>query len=129
MTKELPDDKVVEVTEKALSGEKKRARLSGVDDDSPDAAPITVKESGMMSDYYVLPEEDRKKGFIRPVRHKYIHNKCGSVTRMGAAFAETYARDPKYYTSTFCVNCGAHFPVGPDGEFIWDDNTRTKVGT
>ena len=28
---------------------------------------------------------------------------------MGRALAETYARDPKFYSGTFCVNCGRHF--------------------
>ena len=41
---------------------------------------------------------------------------CGTETRMGLAIAETYAREPKYYGSTFCVRCRAHFPVA---EFKW----------
>lgn len=53
---------------------------------------------------------------------------CDSVTSMGRAIAETYARDPKFYGSTFCCGCGAHFPVGADGEFVWD-GTRERVGT
>lgn len=46
---------------------------------------------------------------------------------MGYALAETYARDPYFYSGTFCVHCRAHFPVGEDGEFTWDDGQ--KVGT
>ncbi len=53
---------------------------------------------------------------------------CGALTTMGRALAETYARDPKYYGATFCCNCGKHFPVGEDGEFIWDGTTE-RVGT
>lgn len=49
---------------------------------------------------------------------------CGTVTTMGRAIAETYAREPQYYGSTFCVQCGSHFPVGEHGEFVWDDGTR-----
>ena len=41
---------------------------------------------------------------------------CGSVTTMGRALSETYARDPGFYGSTFCVDCNAHFPVA---EFVW----------
>ncbi len=41
---------------------------------------------------------------------------CGSVTTMGRALSETYARDPKFYGATFCCTCNQHFPVG---EFTW----------
>lgn len=43
---------------------------------------------------------------------------CGTVTRMGVKLAETYAREPGFYGSTFCVGCGTHFPVS---EFRWID--------
>ena len=46
---------------------------------------------------------------------------------MSQAIAETYARDPGFYGSTFCTACGGHFPVGAEGEFVWDDGTG-KVG-
>ena len=46
---------------------------------------------------------------------------------MGQALAETYARNPYFYSGTFCCRCRAHFPVGEDGEFVWEDGT--KVGT
>lgn len=85
-------------------------------------------KSGQQLGYVVLAEEERAKGFVRPVRDSYVHLKCGSVTRMGRTLAETYARDPQFYSGTFCVGCGAHFPVGKDGEFIWD-GTKQKVGT
>jgi hypothetical protein len=52
---------------------------------------------------------------------------CGSRTTMGRALSETYARDPGFYGATFCCRCGAHFPVGANGEFVWEDGTR--VGT
>lgn len=78
--------------------------------------------------YWVLSEAERAKGFIRPVRHSYQHLKCGSITRMSTAIAETYAREPGYYGSTFCVQCREHFPVGEHGEFVWTD-TDEKVGT
>jgi len=92
------------------------------------SAPQPKRPDGQHDDHWVLPEEERKKGHIRPVRQKYRHLKCGSVTSMPLACAETYARDPKYYAQTFCYACGEYFPVGPDGQFVWDDDA-TKVGT
>lgn len=77
--------------------------------------------------YLVLSEAERAAGFTRPVRLSYTHLQCGTVTTMALAIAETYARDPRFYGATFCVYCRTHRPVGPDGEFVWDDGT--KVGT
>lgn len=79
--------------------------------------------------YLVLSEEERAQGFVRPVRTSYIHLACGSVTRMSLPIAETYARDPGFYGSTFCCACSRHLPVGAAGEFIWDDGSGAKVGT
>lgn len=87
-----------------------------------------VPETGMQRDYVVLAEEERAKGFVRPVRRTYIHQKCGGATTMSQTIAETYARQPDFYSGTFCVHCSAHFPVGSDGEFVWD-GTDQKVGT
>jgi hypothetical protein len=53
---------------------------------------------------------------------------CNTVTTMGQALAETYARDPSFYGGTMCCACRNHFPVGPDGEFIWEGTTE-RVGT
>lgn len=53
---------------------------------------------------------------------------CGVVTRMPQACAETYARQPGYYGSTFCCGCGKYLPVGASGEFVWD-GTNERVGT
>lgn len=134
--------------------------------------------------YLVLSEEERAKGFVRPVRDSYVHvgiagpqfaleeltpeqkemwkndrdpfvkferypaghksratgrfwsqrdldrvgNGCGALTRMGRALAETYAREPGFYGSTYCVGCSMHRPVGKDGEFVWD-GTEERVGT
>ncbi len=87
----------------------------------------TLKPDGMQKDYLVLSDEEIAKGYVRPVRASYKHKKCGIVTTMGLKIAETYARDPKFYGGTFCSGCGAHFPVGEDGEFTWLDGT--KVGS
>jgi|SRR6185437_7782209 hypothetical protein len=75
--------------------------------------------------YLVLSEEERAKGFVRPVRRSYIHKACGSLTTMGTALAETYARDPKFYGATYCVACSKHLPVA---EFTWD-GTDQAVGS
>ena len=83
---------------------------------------------GQQQDYVVLAEEERAKGFVRPIRKSYRHLKCGTLTTMGQTLAETYARDPSFYTGTFCCGCHDHFPVGVDGEFVWD-GTDEKVGT
>ena len=74
--------------------------------------------------YLVLSDDERAKGFVRPVRTKYVHaielGGCGAVTKMGQAIAETYARQPDFYGSTYCVGCNKHRPVGEHGEFVWD---------
>ena len=85
-----------------------------------DAGPVPQAEV-----YLVLSEAERAAGFVRPVRRSYIHDACGSLTRMGQAIAETYARDPKFYGSTYCVACALHAPVG---EFTWD-GTDERVGS
>jgi len=53
---------------------------------------------------------------------------CRVVTYMGQELAETYARQPGFYGSTWCCGCNTHLPVGADGEFVWD-GTDEKVGT
>lgn len=95
-----------------------------------------TEEIGQHKDYIVLCEDERKKGFVRPYRDSYKHvgalvttvreapmsvsrqrqGGCGTVTTMGRALSETYARDPKFYGATFCVGCNEHLPVA---EFTW----------
>lgn len=136
--------------------------------------------------YLVLSEEERTKGFKRPVLCSYKHvgipgprwplcdlteeqrewygncgyakyepypadehpslgrfwtqadldragHGCGTVTTMGRALAETYARDPHFYGATYCCGCQLHLPVGAHGEFVWMDQqgraTEERVGT
>lgn len=99
------------------------------DRDDPNLTHGVDEERTPMADVYlVLSEEERAKGLVRPVRRSYVHQTCGSVTTMGLPLAETYARNPGFYGATFCVACGMHRPVGPDGEFVWD-GTNEKVGT
>jgi hypothetical protein len=133
--------------------------------------------NGQQRTYLVLSEEERARGFVRPVRFAYRHvgipgpvyplrdvtdeervryassgyvkfevypesespllgkywtqdrldavgKGCGTTTTMGHELAETYARDPQFYSGTFCCACGTHLPVGPDGEFVWEDGSR-----
>ena len=125
--------------------------------------------------YLVLSEEERAKGFVRPVRMSYKHvglspkypmrdltpeeqerhadmgyvkyepypeadhpslgrywtqrqldrRGCGTVTTMGPAIAETYARQPHFYGATYCCMCSKHLPVE---EFVWE-GTSERVGS
>ena len=69
--------------------------------------------------YLVLSDEEIAKGFVRPLRRSYIHDKCGGKTDMGLKLCETYARDPTFYGATYCCACSAHFPVS---EFKWSED-------
>ena len=94
----------------------------GVDDQ-----PVPMTEA-----YLVLSDEERAKGFVRPYRDAYQHLTCRTVTTMGRALSETYARQPDFYGATFCVHCSMHRPVGEAGEFVWievDGRVGPKVGT
>lgn len=79
--------------------------------------------------YLVLSEEERAKGFVRPVRRSYVHtggdHPCGSVTTMGHALAETWARDVHFYGATYCCVCQRHLPVE---QFVWDGDGQ-RLGT
>lgn len=91
-----------------------------------------LKPNGQQKGYVVLTEAERGKGFVRPFRDAYRHSKCGAITTMSRDIAATYARDPKFYSGTFCTTCRCHFPVGEDGEFTWyemDGTEGPKVGT
>ena len=89
----------------------------------------------MAAAHLVLSDEERARGFVRPVMRSYLHQPCGAVTTMATAIAETYARQPDFYGSTWCTRCRMYRPVGAEGEFIWDDpavrqlQTPWKVGT
>ena len=144
-------------------------------------------ESGQHEIYLVLSEEERSKGFVRPVRNTYVHvgrrvnykgihymlegeelqkwskidpaksyvavmttltkedgsflggpfvtqeeldawkegktiGGCGSSTTMGEVLSETYARNPKFYSATYCCECQKHLPVE---EFVWEGTNET----
>ncbi len=79
--------------------------------------------------YLVLSEEERARGFVRPLRRSYWHTTCRAVTTMSREIAETYARDPGFYGATYCTACRRHAPVA---EFRWDiryDDTDPVVGS
>jgi hypothetical protein len=102
----------------------------GLTTDPNDPGLRKHRADGQQENYLVLSDEERAKGFVRPVRHKYTHVACGTTTTMDLALSETYARDPKFYGGTFCCRCSKHFPlVNPDGSraFLWEDGTG--VGT
>ena len=96
-----------------------------------DGSPVTADHreinptTGQQKGYVVLSDEERAKGYVRPVRRSYVHLKCGVVTTMAQSIAETYARDPKFYSGTFCVGCRTHLPLA---EFRWD-GTDEIVGS
>lgn len=127
--------------------------------------------------YLVLSEQERAKGFVRPLRRSYRHvgppgpehelmdlspeqleqgyddiyvkyepyppgsstigrywsqaqldaigKGCGAETHMGLALCETYARDPLFYGSTYCIGCSMHRPVS---EFVWVEDGQ-RVGS
>jgi hypothetical protein len=97
-----------------------------------------TNETGQHDGYIVLCPDERAKGFVRPYRDAYKHvgrlewaddtfdgdgkkiprrlGGCGSVTTMGRALSETYARDPSFYGATFCCHCNRHLAVA---EFTW----------
>ena len=75
--------------------------------------------------YLILSKEERRRGYVRPVRRSYVHSQgpraCGLRTTMSTAIAETYAANPNFYGSTYCVSCAMHLPVT---EFTWDGTTE-----
>lgn len=157
----------------------KHTTASGRPPEDPGApgAPSPIDPAtGQHGDYWVLSEEERAKGFVRPYRVQYRHvgppapehelrdltveeqerhqrrgyvsfeaypesdspvrgrfwtqealdrKCCETVTTMAGSIAETYARDPGFYGSTFCVECRQHFPIT---EFIWA-GTGERVGS
>ena len=85
--------------------------------------------------YLVLSEDERARGFIRPLYRAYLHHdpECGGVTTMALPLCETYTRQPSFYRETYCARCQMHRPIGEQGEFTWlDENgndTHILVGT
>lgn len=115
----------------AIPVDRSARQLSGggsVTEDHREINPTTGQQKG----YIVLTDAERSKGFVRPLRDAYRHAKCGAITTMSRDIAATYARDPFFYSGTFCSTCRGHFPVGENGEFTWYENDGSegpKVGT
>ena len=92
-------------------------------EDSPAPQPVDPS-TGQHKDHWILSEAERAKGFVRPVRESYQHKKCGTITSMPRAIAETYAVNPGYYGQTFCCGCKGYFAVA---QFTWKDSDE-RVG-
>jgi hypothetical protein len=95
---------------------------------------LTEEEQGRYGGAYVkfepYPESERPKSgrYWSQADLDAVGKGCRTVTRMGRALAETYARQPSFYGATFCCGCGIHLPVGERGEFVWE-GTQERVGT
>ena len=101
-----------------------------ITEDRNDPRLKQVLSNGQQEAYLVLSEEERAKGFVRPVRRSYEHIACHGVTTMGLALSETYARDPSFYGGTFCAVCGKHFHLrnlDASPAFLWTAD-GTPVG-
>ena len=90
-----------------------------------------TEPTGQHKSYLILCDEERARGFVKPVRNSYRHRTCGTVTSMGQKLSETYARDPHFYSATFCVQCNVHRPLSefawePDGEPMDPSEQETK---
>lgn len=90
-----------------------------------DHSHTELKDNGQQRDYVVLSPTERAKGWVRPLRWAYVHDACGVKTTMSLQLCETYARDPSFYSGTFCCGCGKHFPVS---EFRWSEDGQ-RVGS
>jgi len=86
--------------------------------------------------YLVLSDEELSKGYVKPYRTSYKHLTCGTITTMNEKISATYAKDPWFYGSTYCVYCSMHRPLieftwEPDGESMnpneWSDEEMDRV--
>ncbi len=59
--------------------------MTGLTTDPDDPNLRKKRPDGQNETYLVLSEVERAKGFVRPVRNKYIHLTCGTATTMGPA--------------------------------------------
>ncbi len=84
---------------------------------------LTIEENKQYEKYdYVKFEEYSKNEasklgrFWTQEQLNTIGKGCRTTTTISKPIAETYARDPKFYSGTFCCGCKKHFPVN---EFQW----------
>lgn len=94
--------------------------------DPNDPGLSKILPNGQQEKYIILSEEERKKGFVRPLRRSYTHVACGTRTNMGLVLCETYARQPDFYGGTFCAGCQKHFNLLIDGkrQFHWVEDGK-----
>ncbi len=111
---------------KAITGEQEEPKVCTTNGEPVEKVRAEqIQETGQYKSYVVLCPDERAKGFVRPYRDSYKHVTCGTVTTMGNALSETYARDPKFYGATFCAGCNKHLPLS---EFRWTADGET-LGT
>ncbi|QAS68849.1 hypothetical protein HFTV1-gp16 [Haloferax tailed virus 1] len=66
------------------------------------------KDDGQYENYPTIDEGE----FEQKPRTSYVHvDGCGERTRMTGKLPESIARDPKWYTDTYCAGCKDHVPV------------------
>ena len=78
------------------------------------------KEDGQYENHPTIDDGE----FVQAVQREYVHEECGETTVMGSEIAESVARDPHYYTETFCAGCSDYFPVE---EFQWKSDDQPWV--
>lgn len=64
--------------------------------DPTDPSLKTIRADGQQESYLVLSEEERAKGFIRPVRQKYQHVGCRPKYRTRELTAEEHERYDRF---------------------------------
>lgn len=80
------------------------------------------QDDGQYENYPTIDEGE----FEQKPRDTYTHKKCGTQTKMTGDLPESVARDPHYYTKTFCHGCGEHVSVS---EVEWEDGEDWVVET
>lgn len=84
-----------------------------------------LQADGQHRDYVTLPPEQRTDGDLVGVPVVYIHEVCGTGTRMPEEIVRSYLNNPFLYgaNTTFCVGCSRHVP---NRECHWDE-TRENL--
>ena len=82
---------------------------------------LTVEEHERYDKFGYVAYEEYPKDEGSCVTGRYwtqaqLNSGCSGVTTMNQTISETYARNPSFYGSTFCVSCNKHLPVA---EFVW----------
>lgn len=79
------------------------------------------KEDGQYENYPTIDEGE----FEQEPRSTYIHvDGCGKATTMSKSLVKSVARNPDYYSHTFCSGCTEHVPVE---EVQWKDGESWKA--